>query len=118
MSMSYTTPYTVHVQKLLKTLRETFTKEGFTHEADLLAPVERTLLATASIFEQNGLPGDITTEQALAYLNIRADKEATLALQAARDRRSAAEAFAKEHWQATVEAHRKRTERLQRQQQA
>lgn len=93
------------------TLRDCLVAEGLADEVTtVLPPFERTVRASIATV-QTDLPADLPLDFALAYLTGRIAKEQVRALQHARDLVQTARAHAEHHWQAAIDAERRRVTR-------
>jgi hypothetical protein len=101
-------PFQGLAEEASATLRELLAAEGLSDEiAAVLPPFERAIRATVAAVMADA-PDDVTLEFALAYLTGRIAKEQVTALQSARAQVKAARERAENHWQAAIEAERRR----------
>lgn len=101
-------PFDGLAEEACATLRDYLDAEGLALEAPAaLAPFERAVRAAIAAVEATK-PDDLPLDFALAYLTGRIAREQALAIQRARSQVNAARAAAEQHWQAAIEAERRR----------
>ncbi len=101
-------PYQGLAEEASATLQELLVAEGLAAEVPtVLPPFERTVRAFVAVVESKA-QDDLTRDYALAYLTGRIAKEQVIALQNARNLVNTAHARAEHHWQAALEAERRR----------
>ena len=101
-------PFDGLAEEACATLRDVLDAQGLALEApSALAPFERAVRSAVAAVK-SAMPDDLPLDFALAYLTGRIAREQALAIQRARSQVNAVRAAAERHWQAAIEAERRR----------